>query len=155
MGGKGSGGSSRLSDEERKKRGTFRADRSDALRDAAAAATVVTGPWLKTIPEPELPFDKAGLDKYHELARILFDSNKLTSVTRMLVEQVAFLHQEMQRRMAAGKSVPASLSTQMQRALGQLKIADDAPAIANPGGKTNKFASCGFSSRVSAARPLR
>jgi hypothetical protein len=155
MGGIGSGGGNRLSDEERRKRGTFRPDRTDAARDAMAVQKVVNGPWLREIPPPELPLSEIGKGKYHELTRILFDQNKLTLVTRMLAEQAASLHQEIHRRMVAGKPVPASLSTQMQRALGQLKIAEDAPAIANPAGKQNKFAGCGFSSRLSPTRGLR
>jgi hypothetical protein len=155
MGGVGSGGNNRLSDEERVKRGTFRADRTDVERDAAAASKVVTGIFLQTIPPPELPLNEIGTTKYNDLARILFEANKLTTVTRMLVEQAASLHQEMHRRLTLKKPVPASLSTQMQRALGQLKIAEDAPAIANPAGKVNKFEGCGFSSRLSSTRALR
>src|SRR3954471_9790029 len=155
MGGVGSGGNNRLSDDEKKKRGTFRDDPSDCVCDAVAATRVVSGPWLTASPEQELPLSDIGRKKYDELTKILFDSNKLTTVTRMLVEQVASLHQEIHRRMSASKPVPASLTTQMRGALAQLKIAEDAPAIANPAGKINKFTSCGFSSRISATRGFR
>lgn len=148
MGGVGSGGNNRLTDEDRKRRGTFRPDRTDAERDAAAAARVVNGPWLREIPEPKLPLNEVGRQKYDELTTMLFEQNKLTLVTCMIAEEAASLFQEKHRRMAAGKPVPASLSTQLQRALGQLKIAEDAPPIANPAGKKNKFAECGFSSRI-------
>lgn len=155
MGGVGSGGGGRLSDDEHLARGTFRPDRSDAERDAANAAKVLNGPWLREIPRPELPLGESGVKKYDEITQMLFEQNKLTKVTCMLAEQVAVLHQEMIRRMTAGKPVPASLSTQMQRALGQLQIAENAPAIANPAGKTNKFAGCGFAARLSPTRGLQ
>jgi hypothetical protein len=152
MGGIGSGGHNKIGDDEKRRRGTFRADRSEEARAQAAAAKVVTGPWLTSIPEPELPLNEVGRKKYDELTKVLFDANKLTAVTRMAAEQVAVLFQEQHARLSAGKSVPASLSDKLQRALSTLKIAEDAKPIENPEGKKNKFARCGFSSRLPAAR---
>lgn len=152
MGGRGSGGHNGLSDEEKRRRGTFRADRSEEARGDAAAANVVTGPWLTSIPEPELPLNEHGRRKYKELTEVLFSANKLTAITRMAAEQVAVLFQEQHSRLSAGKSVPASLSDKLQRALSTLKIAEDARPIDNPEGRKNKFARCGFSSRLPAAR---
>lgn len=152
MGGKGSGGHNRLSDDEKRRRGTFRKDTSEAVYAEADAAKVVAGPWLTTIPEPDLPLNEHGRRKYDELTKVLFDANKLTAVTRSAAEQVAVLFQEQHARMTAGKPVPASLSTQMQRALAMLRIAEDAPVIDNPEGKRNKFSGCGFASRIPAAR---
>lgn len=152
MGGRGSGGSNRLSDEEKRRRGTFRADRSDESYAEAAAAKVVSGPWLTSIPEPELPLNEHGRRKYGELTKVLFEANKLTAVTRMFSEQAAVLFQEQHARLSAGKPVPASLSDKIQRALSMLKIAEDAKPIETPEGRKNKFARCGFASRLPAAR---
>lgn len=60
MGGIGSGGHNRLSDEEKKRRGTFRPDNSAEVYNARAAEKIVSGPWLTRIPDPELPLGKLG-----------------------------------------------------------------------------------------------
>lgn len=151
MGGRGSGGHNRLSDEEKRRRGTFRADQSDKIYEDRAASKVVAGPWLERIPEPELPLNEVGKKKYHDLARALYDANKLTSVTRMQAEQAAVLHQEQHRRLTAGEPIPASLSEKLQRALAALKIAEDAPQIKNPEAAQNRFAASGFSNRKNSA----
>lgn len=150
MGGIGSGGGNRLSDEEHRRKGTFREDRSRETQIAEAAKKVVTGPWLSSIPEPELPLNEFGKKKYDELAHALFDQNKLTNVTRMLAEQAALLFQEQHRRLTANLPVTASLSDKLQRALAALKIAEDAAPITNPEGRINKFARSGFSNRRTA-----
>jgi hypothetical protein len=155
MGGQGSGGGNRLSDEERKARGTFRSDRSDAERDAAKASKVVTGHWLPTIPPPTFPLNDVGKKKYDELTRILFAQNKLTIVTQMQAEMAARQFEKIYTITAAGKDPSASDMTELAKALGQLKIAEDAPPIANPEGRINKFASCGFSTRRNASVRVR
>lgn len=152
MGGFGSGGHNRLSDSEKKRRGTFRADQSEEVMTEAAAAKVVSGPWLSSIPDPELPLGETGKKKYDELTKALFDQNKLTAITRLLAEQAAMLFEQQYLRLSAGKPIPASLSDKLQRALSQLKIAEDAKPIANPEGKRNRFAGSGFSSRLRPAR---
>ena len=143
----GSGRGHRLTDEEKKRRGTFRPDMSEEVYKARAAEKIVTGPWLKQIPEPECPLGEVGRRKYDEFTRQLFDQNKLTSVTQMYAEIASGLFEKIHSLKAAGKHPTGSDVTQLQRALDALKIAEDAPKIANPG-KQNKFASCGFSSRL-------
>ena len=55
MDGRGTGRGHRLSDEEKKRRGTFRADTSEEAHRARAAEKIVSGPWLSQIPKPTLP----------------------------------------------------------------------------------------------------
>lgn len=154
MGGVGSGGRNRLSEEEKKRRGTFRACRSDAIYDAKAVANVVTGPWIiDKIPEPGFPLGDAGRKKYDELTRALHSQNKLTLVTQVRAELAARLYDKIYTLALEGKHPSASDTIQFQRALDALNIAEHAPPITNPGGKVNKFASCGFSNRTNA--PVR
>lgn len=148
MGGFGSGGHNRLSDAEKKRRGTFVAKQSDAIYDARAAANVLAFPTLREIPAAELPLNEIGSRKYDELARALFDAGRLTTVSRMLAEQVASLFQEQHRRMSAGLPVPGSLSDKMQRALAQLKLADGAPTIAQPQSRNERARRIGFAARL-------
>lgn len=152
MGGIGSGGRGRLSDEEKKRKGTFRTDRSDAVYDSQAAEKVITGPWLTAIPDPSIPLNEVGAAKYQELADLLFKGNKLTKVTCGDCERMAVMHQQMHERLSAGKSVPMDLIKRMDSISVRLRIADDAPAIANPNQK-NRFSNSGFSN--SRASPFR
>ena len=150
MGGRGSGNRG-LSDEEKRRRGTFREDQSEKVRLEGIASKVVTGPWLDRIPEPTLPLNEVGKKKYDDLTRQLFEQNKLTIVTQMHAEIAAGQYEKIHALRTAGKQPSASDVTQFQRALDALKIAEDAPTINNPAGKKNKFAACGFSNRAPAA----
>lgn len=147
MGGTGSGGSNRLSDDEKKRRGTLDSRHTEKARAAKAAEKVVIGPWLSEIPEPDLPLGEVGRKKYFELVRSLFDSGKLTLATKMLSEQAAVLQEQMHRRMTEGKSVPTNMSEKIQRVIAQLGIAENAPQIARSKETAGKFTFAGFSNR--------
>jgi hypothetical protein len=155
MGGVGSGGRGRLSDEERKRRGTFRADESNEVRDRAAAARVLVGPWLDTIPEPTIPLGEVGRKKYDDLTRLLHGQHKLTLVTQMHAEMAARQFEKIYKLTVAGQDPTASDMTQLNRSLDALKVAENAPTISDPGGKPNEFAQCGWSNRRNAAVRLR
>lgn len=147
MGGKGSGGHNSLTDEEKKARGTFRADRSEAARLADAAKTVITGPWLLDVPKPTLPLNEVGRAKYDEYTKLLLDGGKLTRVVCDDIERYAVMHQQMDARLKAGKTVSMDLLKQMNSIAVRLRIADNAPTIASPGAR-NKFASIGTAATV-------
>jgi len=151
MGGRRSGGGNRLSDAEKKKRGTFRADKSEAVYEAKEASTVVAGPWLAKIPDPEYPLRDVGRAKYDDLAKQMFDAGKLTSVTHLTLSTFCVLFQKIHTMMAEGREPSASDFTQMRGMLADLKIAEDAKVIANQDAKKNKFASAGFSNRRDAS----
>jgi len=139
-------GNRRLTDEEKKAKGTFRADQSDEVYRARAAEKVVIGPWLTAIPESTVPLSAVGKAKYDELTKLLFDSNKLTKVTCGDCERMAVMHQQMHETLTAGKRVPMDLIKRMDSISVRLRIAEDAPSIANPNEK-NRFSESGFSNR--------
>lgn len=143
-----------LSDEEKRKRGTFRADQSEAAYAAKRAETVVVGPWLKSIPEPTIPLDAVGRAEYDRLTKLLFNGNKLTEVTCGDCERMAVMKQQMASRLAAGKSVSMDLIKRMDAISVRLRIAEDAPAIANPNQKS-RFEGSGFANRRSSPIRLR
>lgn len=118
------------------------------------ADKIVTGPWISEIPEPDLPLGRLGKKRYGELCRALLEQQKLTVVTLALVEQVAVLTDEQERRIKAKLGIPLGLTDKMQRALAQLKIAEGARQI---GGhpRENKFAGSGFAHRGAAPVRLR
>lgn len=153
MGGMGSG-RHRLSDEEKKAKGTFRADESEAATLAKQAQKVITGPWLRDVPEPTITLDAVGRAEYDRLTKLLLAGNKLTEVTCGDCERMAVMKQQMEARLTAGKSVPMELIKRMDAISVRLRIAEDAPAIANPNQK-NKFATIGTANRVLSAFRLR
>lgn len=143
-----------LSDATKKARGTFRADKSEEVYAAKRAEKVVVGPWLSSIPEPDMPLDENGRAKYDELTKILFEQNKLTKVTCMDCELVALHWQGIKARIAAGKAPSSDSLKQIASITQRLRIAEDAPAIANPT-QRNKFASIGTANRVLSTHRLR
>lgn len=155
MGGVGSGGHNRLSEEEKKRRGTFRKDRTDAAYEERAAKKVVAGPWLSVIPEPEIPLKEVGRRKYDELTRLLLEQNKLTAVSCMQAELAARMHEKIAALVQDGKYPSASDVNQLQRALSALRVAEDAQPIGKTGGKVNKFAGLGFANRPNSTVRLR
>lgn len=153
MGGQGSG-RIRIGDAEKRARGTFRKDQSDDVLQLRAAQKVVTGPWLTVIPKPSIPLNEVGQAKYDELTKILFAGNKLTTVTCGDCERMAVMHQQMHARLEAGKPVSMDLIKRMDSISVRLRIAEDAPAIADPNEK-NRFAGSGFANRRSSPIRLR
>ncbi|WP_370677628.1 hypothetical protein [Pleomorphomonas sp. PLEO] len=151
MGGKGSGGHNRLSDAEKIAKGTFRPSRSDDVYKVEAAAKVVTGPWLSSIPEPNLPLDGIARQKYDEITKTLFDQNKLTMATVLTAEQYALQYGQQFSRLTAGKSVSVSTTLMLERMLRDLRIAEEAPVLASPGERSNRFRRTGFSIRAVAS----
>lgn len=154
MGGIGSGGHNRLSDEEKKRKGTFRADYSDAAWDAKAAAKIITGPWLTSIPEPQMPFGKIGMAKYREFADLLLKGNKLTKVTCDDCERYAILWEQMHELKSAKKKIPMQMINRMDALAVRLRVAENAPAIADPNEKS-RFSGAGFSNSRTSPYRLR
>lgn len=144
-----------LSDDEKKRRGTFREDRTEAALVERQASKIVNGPWLETIPPPVMPLGKVGLDKYRELSTLLHSQNKLTTVTQMQAEVAARQYEKVYTISVAGGQPSASDITQLQRALDSLRIAENAAPISNPAGRINKFTGSGFANRLPKTRALR
>ena len=154
MGGLGSGRIKTLSDEDKKRKGTFRPDESETALAAKAGAKVITGVFLPKVPDPSVPLNSVGKAKYDELTRLLFEQNKLTVVTCDDCQRYAVMHQQMHDRLTAGKSVSMDLIKRMDAISIRLRIAENAPTIASPGAK-NKFEGAGFSNSRSKAYRLR
>lgn len=149
-----SGGGNRKSDAQKIAEGTYRTDRSDEVYAARNAAKVITGVFLSKIPEPELPLGEVARKKYFELAQMLFDNNTLTSVSCMLCQSTAMIWEKIYRIAESGKTVPASVMHQFNQMMRDLKVAENAPAIANPNQKS-RFEGSGFSNSRSSPYRLR
>lgn len=150
MGGMGSG-RPRLSDEEKKRRGTYRPSNEKKLEERRVAK-VIAGPWLTSIPEPEYVLNDVGRAKYDELTGELFDQRKLTKITVTLASVAALMHQKFADMAENGKYPSANDVSKFQSALRELNIASHAKVTAAPGQK-NRFAGSGFSN--SRTSPIR
>lgn len=151
MGGRGSGGHNRLSDDEKKQRGTYRHDQSGDVYDARRASNVITGFFLPTIPEPDFPLNELGRAKYNEWTQELFDQKKLTKIAVTRASALALLFQKIARRAGEGKDVSASDQAKFQSGLRDLDIAQHAKVTAEPG--KSRFEFVGFADKV--ASPVR
>lgn len=142
----GSGGHNRISDAEKKAKGTFRVDRTEEAYAEKAGAKVLAFPTLRQIPDPQLPLNEIGLAKYQELARLLFDAQKLTAITRDAAEAAAVQWQGMHKSLSEGKDIPAHRYLAFERAMKIINVANNAPQI---GGvpQRSRFAQCGFAHR--------
>lgn len=143
-----------LSDEEKKRRGTFRESSSEQALAAKRAEKVVRGPWLSQIPEPENPLNEVGRAMYDKYTKLLFEQNKLTLVTCIDCELLALHWQGIRARSDAGKAPSSDALKQVATITQRLRIAEDAPAIADPSRKS-KFASVGSADRVLSTFRLR
>lgn len=152
MGGPGSGPPP-LSDEEKRKRGTFRPDQSEQVYNERRGARVVSGPWKTSIDEPTLPLGEIGKVEYRKYAQMLLEQNKLTMVSQNVAQLAAAQWEKIHAEMAAGKTPSASAWTQMNRTIAQLGIAEKATPVGGP--RSNKFEACGFANDKHSAFRLR
>lgn len=116
-------------DEMKKASGSWRPSNSDAVRARKLSEKVFALPTHDEIPDPELPLRTKGLKKYYELCGQLHRQGKLTRFARDAAEQVATLFQDQHERMAAGKRVPAYITQNIQRLMGQLALIEDTEKV--------------------------
>src|SRR3546814_13678029 len=113
MAGNSNSGRPRTTDEEKKKRGTYRADRSSTAYAERDAEKIVTGVSFSEIPIPSMPLDNYGKATYQKWAKLLLEQGKLTSVTASHCETIAMIEMLINGRRTAGKlPTPDTLSTE-------------------------------------------
>lgn len=144
-----------ISDEEKKRRGTFRADESKQARINRAAQKIITGVFLTKIPEPSFPLGPKGSvrrDEYDQITKMLFEQGKLTEVNVKWAEAAAITKGEIHAALEAGKNVSSKNIEAYKAILSKLDIAEKSHNIASPG-KQNKFEGHGWSHKAGA--PVR
>jgi hypothetical protein len=143
----------RLSDEEKKRRGTFRANQSADAQRARLASKIVTGVFLSEIPEPTLPLGEKGSvrrNEYDRLAQMLYEQGNLTHITLRLAEVAANTYGQMHDALSTGKTVSKHLGDLYYRTIAKLEVLEKAPNIASPG-KKNKFEGHGWAHKAGSA----
>ncbi len=156
MAGNSNSGRPRKSDEEKKRDGTFRPDRSAAAYAEKDANKVITGLFFSEVPVPSLPLDEYGKATYEKWARLLIDQGKLTSVTAAHCESLGLIDMRINQKVTSGKVPTADDMKQRTSVIRMLGVAENAPVIA--GKAKNRFEGAGFSNSRSSPfrlRPLR
>lgn len=152
-GNRNSGGQNRLSDEEKKRRGTFRPDQSSAVYAARQAENVVTGVFFSEIPVPSMPLNPFGKATYEKWAKLLLDQGKLTSVTAEHCQSLGLIDMRINDKVSAGKVPSADDMKQRTSVIRMLGVAENAPVIA--GATKSRFEGSGFSNSRSSPFRLR
>jgi hypothetical protein len=143
--------SSHIDDDERKRRGTFRADRNDQVNfQDYADRKILPFPVLVDIPQPSLPLNDVGRMKYFEICETLKNSGRFVTFTRDIAESVGALWQTMHANMAAGKGISASTINQLRNLYDNLGVNESNTKVINgrgQGSKENPFATNGVAAR--------
>lgn len=142
----------RLSDAEKKAKGTFRADESSAALDKKLAEKVIRGVFLTRIPVPRLPLGDIGSQEYNRVAGELLRQLKLTEWSAGRAALFAHVHEKIYIKAGKGGYASGDDVKTYQALLRELDIATHAEVTA-PGATQNRFATCGFAySRTPALR---
>lgn len=145
------GKSAYLSDEERARRGTLRASNNEAKTfQNYLDRKILPFPVLIDIPQPAMPLNDVGRQKYFELCKILKDAGRLVSLTRDVAEAAAALWQSMHQAMGEGKPVRAAAINQFRSLYENLGVNESnrtAVDARGSGAQENPFAANGFAAR--------
>lgn len=142
-------GGRRTTDDEKRQAGTFREGVSKAAYDQAAVNKIHAFPIFREIPKPTVKLGETGQKQYDMMARLLFDAGRLTVFTQQSLEAYCLAKDTVARLGELGKHVPASVLTQMNRSLGDLRLAEvDASLTPKKPSSQNKFRRNGWASRA-------
>lgn len=143
-------GRNALSDEEKKRRGTFREGQSDSARRTAAVSNVLAFPVEPSIPKCRLPLpaDSIGHSVYNDWCQRLFSAGLLTKVSLAIVENLVLVEDKIDRALRAGKPVASRDMIVRQSVITKLELLNvDQNLVA---GQTKKgvFGKNGFPTRL-------
>lgn len=139
-----------LSDAEKRAKGTFDPRYSAEARGERATSVVVPFPTLQDVPPCRFPLTPggAGEQTFNQLIRTLHEQKRLTVLTHMEVEMLSAGLDNIHKRMAEGKNVPASSFTNILARIDKLQRAENDRAYAGSElPRQNKFARNGFAAR--------
>ena len=138
-----------LSDEEKRRRGTFDTRYSAEARAEASLSKVVAFPALREIPECMFPLDEAGQKLYDDLARVLCEQGRLTVLSHAELSSLCGGMSAERSKIAAGKSASSTAFVRFLERIDKLQKAaiDRAYAGSTTQDRPNKFARNGFANR--------
>lgn len=138
-----------LSDDEKRRRGTYDPRYSAEVRAEAALAKVVSFPTLREIPECMFPLDVEGQKLYDELSRVLFEQKRLTVLSHAELSALCGGMSAERDKISKGKSASSVAFIRFLERIDKLQKAavDRAYAGSSTEDRPNKFARNGFSAR--------
>lgn len=139
-----------LSDEEKKRRGTFREEQSDNSRRVSAVGNVLAFPTLTNVPPCSFPLPEngKGMHTYNSWCRDLIEAGLLTKVSLAFIEQLAIADHTIEQAILSGKTPPGRATNDRGTALRRLELLNvDQNLVA---GQTKKgvFGKNGFPARL-------
>lgn len=139
-----------LSDEEKKRRGTFREEASDAARKTAAVSNVLAFPVEPSIPKCRLPLpeDSVGIGVYNDWCQRLFNAGLLTKVSLAFIENLVLIEDKIDRALRAGKPVASRDMIVRQSVISKLELLNVDQNLVAGQTKTGVFGKNGFPSRL-------
>lgn len=137
-----------LRDEEKIARGTYEERYGEAARQKKRLGVIHAFPIFREIPEPTIPMREVARKTYDTWSRRLFDNGHLTVISQGFVENLAMADQIAADAYAAGKAPPASVLTQRNRALAELKYLDADQSLTPHKPEESRFRRNGFPRRL-------
>ena len=139
-----------LSDEEKKRRGTFREEQSDTARKTAAVSNVLAFPVITDIPRCEFPLPEngAGMRTFNSWCRDLIDAGLLTKISVGYITNLALADHKIESCLTTGKNIPDRLSIVRQSALSKLELLNVDKNIVTGQTKKGVFGKNGFPARL-------
>lgn len=139
-----------LTDDEKKRRGTYRDGQSDTARRVAAVSNVLAFPVEPKVPKCRLPLPdgSAGLAVYDDWCQRLFNAGLLTKVSIGFIENLALVEDKIDRALRSDKSVASRDMIVRQSVLSKLELLNADQSIVSGQTKTGVFGKNGFPARL-------
>ena len=137
-----------ITDEEKRKKGTFDKRFSKETKAQEQVATILTFPAMSEIPKSSFPLNAGGKRTFEYYTKALKDRGLLTKVSFEKVDTLALIDHVIHKRMNAGKE-PAIQSLDKRRILlTWLEGLNVNESVISGQTKKSAFASFGFPNRL-------
>lgn len=141
-------GRNRLSDDEKRARGTFQSNTSADAYGRREVSKVLQFPVLREIPKPTFHLGDRGMETFNFWARKLLDAGMLTRLTLDKIEGLALADDKLAARLKAGREISdATLNARLQY-LKYLEGLNVDTAVVAGQTKKSAFATNGFPNRL-------
>lgn len=139
-----------LSDAEKKRRGTFKPEKSEEARARKAVDNVMAFPVLDEVPRCRWPLkpNGLGLQSYTSWCRRLINAGLLTDVSLGYVEQFAIAEDKIEKRLDGGLDVPDKAMEVRRSALMKLEALNVDTSLVPNQAQKGAFGKNGFAGRL-------
>lgn len=138
----------RLTDEQKKRRGTLRSDTSAESIGQKAVTKILEFPVLREIPKSQFPFNETGKETFDYWAVRMRDAGLLTKVSFGQIESLALQDHIIADAMAAGKMPPQVAVQERRKILTWIEGLNVSDSVVSGKRAKSNFASNGFPNRL-------